>query len=65
MKLTLQLQLLPDARQAQLLRDTMAAFNAAASYAAKVGFEAKVYGQPGIHKRCYYEPIPLRWLPML
>jgi putative transposase len=55
MKLTLQLQLLPDARQAQLLRDTMAAFNAAASYAAKVGFEAKVYGQPGIHKRCYYE----------
>jgi predicted transposase len=55
MKLTLQLQLLPDARQAPLLRDTMTAFNAEASYAAKVGFEAKVYGQPSIHKRCYYE----------
>jgi putative transposase len=55
MKLTLQLQLLPTPEQAQLLLDTMAAFNAAASYAAQVGFEAKVYGQPSIHKRCYYE----------
>jgi putative transposase len=55
MKLTLQLQLVPDARQAALLRETMARFNAAASYAAQVGFEAKVYGQPSIHKRCYYE----------
>jgi putative transposase len=54
MKLTLQLQLVPDDRQAALLRETMAAFNAAATYAAQVGFEAKVYGQPGIHKRCYY-----------
>jgi putative transposase len=26
-----------------------------ASAAAQVGFEAKVYGQPGLHKRCYYE----------
>jgi putative transposase len=55
MKLTLQLQLLPTPAQAVLLRETMAAFNGAASYAAQVGFEAKVYGQPGLHKRCYYE----------
>lgn len=54
MKLTLQLQLLPTPEQSTLLLKTMAAFNAAASYAAQVGFEAKVYGQPGIHKRCYY-----------
>ena len=54
MKLTLQLQLLPTAAQAVLLLETMAAFNAAATYAAQVGFDAKVYGQPGIHKRCYY-----------
>jgi putative transposase len=54
MKLTLQLQLLPTLEQASLLHDTMAAFNAAATYAAQVGFDAKVYGQPGIHKRCYY-----------
>jgi hypothetical protein len=52
MKLTLQLQLLPTPAQAVLLRETMAAFNGAASYAAQVGFEAKVYGQPGLHKRC-------------
>jgi putative transposase len=55
MKLTLQLQLLPTSEQAALLRETMAAFNAAATHAAQVGFEAKVYGQPGIHKRCYYD----------
>jgi putative transposase len=54
MKLTLQLQLLPTPEQATLLHDTMAAFNAAATYAAQVGFDANVYGQPGIHKRCYY-----------
>jgi len=55
MKLTLQLRLLPTPKQAALLRETMAAFNAAASYAARVGFEAKVYSQPSIHGRCYYE----------
>lgn len=54
MKLTLQLQLLPTPEQTTLLLNTMAAFNAAATYAAQVGFDAKVYGQPGIHKRCYY-----------
>lgn len=55
MKLTLQIQLLPDADQARLLLDTMRAFNAAATYAAKVGFDAGVISQPSIHTRCYAE----------
>jgi IS605 OrfB family transposase len=55
MKLTLQLQLLPTLEQVSLLRETMARVNEAASYAARVGFEAKVYSQPSIHARCYYE----------
>lgn len=55
MKLTLQLQLLPTPEQAALLRKTMTAFNEAASYAAKIGFDAKVYSQPSIHARCYYK----------
>jgi IS605 OrfB family transposase len=55
MKLTLQLQLLPSDAQREDLLKTMAAFNAAASYAAEVGFAAMVYSQPSIHARCYYE----------
>lgn len=54
MKLTLQLQLLPTPEQASVLHDTMARVNAAASYAARIGFEANVYSQPSIHARCYY-----------
>jgi putative transposase len=55
MKLTLQLQLLPTADQKADLLETMERFNAAASYAAKVGFEHKVYGQVSIHGLCYHE----------
>lgn len=55
MKLTLQLQLLPSQAQHGALLDTMKAFNAAASYAAKVAFEAQVFNQKSIHARCYYE----------
>jgi IS605 OrfB family transposase len=55
MKLTLQLQLLPTPDQKADLLDTMERFNAAASFAAKVGFEAKVYGQVSIHKLAYHE----------
>ena len=55
MKLTLQLQLLPDADQKPILLDTMERFNAAASFAARVGFEAKVFSQPSLHGRCYRE----------
>jgi putative transposase len=55
MKLTLQIQLLPDAEQKPVLLVTMKRFNAAATLAAKVGFEAGVFSQPAIHKRCYAE----------
>jgi putative transposase len=55
MKLTLQLQLLPtDDQKAELLA-TMERFNAAASFAARVGFEHKVYGQVSIHGLAYRE----------
>jgi putative transposase len=55
MKLTLQLQLLPTREQAADLLDTMERFNAAATFAAKVGWEHKVYGQATIHSLCYQE----------
>jgi IS605 OrfB family transposase len=55
MKLTLQLQLLPTADQKAQLLETMERYNAAASYAARVGFEHKVYGQVSIHGLCYHE----------
>jgi putative transposase len=55
MKLTIQLQLLPDPGQKPILLTTMERFNAAASFAAKVGFEAGVFSQPSIHKLVYRE----------
>jgi putative transposase len=55
MKLTIQMQLVPSADQKALLLETMKRFNEAASWAAQVGFEAKVFGQAAIHKRCYAE----------
>jgi putative transposase len=55
MKLTLQMQLLPDAEQRAVLLSTMERFNEAATLAAKVAFEARVYSQPSIHKLCYRE----------
>lgn len=55
MKLTLQLQLLPDADQKPVLLDTRERFNAAALYVAKVGFEAGVFSPPSLHGRCYRE----------
>ncbi len=53
MKLTFQLQLILTTGQEDVLLDTMERFNAAASLAAKVGFEAGVFGQPSIHKLAY------------
>ncbi len=53
MKLVVQIKLLPDATQAKALLTYMRAFNAAASQAAKVGFNAGVFSQPSIHGRCY------------
>src|SRR6478735_6913589 len=55
MRLTLQIQLLPDADQKPVLLATMERFNAAAAFAAKAGFDAKVFSQPGIHKLVYRE----------
>jgi IS605 OrfB family transposase len=55
MRLTLQLQLIPTAEQKDVLLDTMERFNAAASFAAEVGFGAGVFSQPSIHKLAYVE----------
>jgi IS605 OrfB family transposase len=55
MKLTLQLQLVPKPDQKAELLTTMVRFNAAASAAAKVGFEAGVFGQNALHHLCYCE----------
>jgi predicted transposase len=41
MKLTFQIQLLPDKEQANLLKSTMARFNQACSWLAKQAFEIK------------------------
>jgi putative transposase len=55
MKLTIQLQLLPTVAQAILLLDTMRRVNEAATFAARLGFDAGVFSQPSIHKLAYYE----------
>lgn len=55
MRLTLQIRLLPDATQRTVLLETMERSNAAATFAARVGFDAGVSSQPSIHKRCYAE----------
>src|SRR6266702_6429872 len=55
MKLTLQLKLVPTPEQHVALLATMRAFNAAASYAAAVGFRDHVFTQQSIHRRCYRE----------
>jgi putative transposase len=55
MKLTIQVQLLPDVDQKSVLLDTMERFNEAASFAARTGFDAGVFSQPSIHKLCYRE----------
>jgi IS605 OrfB family transposase len=53
MKLTIRLKLLPTPPQQADLLDTMDRFNAAASFAARVAFEAKLFSQHAIHKLCY------------
>lgn len=55
MKLVVQIRLLPSAEQKRMILETMKRCNAAASYAAKSGFDAGVFSMPSIHKRCYYE----------
>jgi len=55
MKLTLQVKLVVTNEEKTILLQTMEKFNAAASFAAAVAFEAKVFSQPSVHKRCYAE----------
>lgn len=55
MKLVLQTQLVVDDKQKALLLQVMEKFNEAASHAARVGFEAKVFSSFSIHHRCYAE----------
>jgi IS605 OrfB family transposase len=55
MNLTLQLKLVPTPDQHTALLETMHAFNAAASYAAQVGYADHVFTQQSIHVRCYRE----------
>ena len=55
MRLTVKIKLLPDASQKDALLRTFEAFNAAATHAAKVGFDGKVFSQPSIQKICYYD----------
>lgn len=53
MKLTLQLQLLPDTQQADALRATMERFNAAADWLAGLAFEARIASKFELQKRHY------------
>ena len=55
MTLTLQLQLLPTVEQKTAILETMKRFNAAATYAAQVGFAAGVFGQVSMHHLAYTE----------
>ncbi len=55
MKLTLQLRLVPDAGQCTRLLATIERANEAATFAARKGFDAKVFSQPSIHKLAYAE----------
>lgn len=53
-KLTLQIKLLPDDRQAESLKDTLRECNTACDEIAKKCFENKIYGQYKIHHAVYY-----------
>jgi IS605 OrfB family transposase len=55
MKLTIQLQLVPTADQKTDLLTTMERFNEAATFAARAGFDAGLFGQVNIHKIAYRE----------
>ena len=55
MKLTLQLQLLPDTTQADALRVTVERFNEAANWLAEVAFTAHCANKIALQKRAYYE----------
>ena len=54
-KLTLQIQLLPDPDQAAKLCETIERFNAAANYVAAIAFERKLTNKVLLQKLCYQE----------
>lgn len=55
MKLTIQIRPTPTAEQSALLRTTMERFNQAATFAAKVAFDAGIFNRPSVHKLAYRE----------
>ncbi len=55
MKLTLQLQLLPDDTQADALRSIVERFNEAATWLARVAFAHQCANKVGLQKLAYYE----------
>jgi IS605 OrfB family transposase len=55
MKLTLQIQLLPDKQQARQLKSTMERFNQACSWLAKQAFELQTANKITLQQRFYYE----------
>jgi IS605 OrfB family transposase len=55
MKLTLQIQLLPDKQQADQLKSTMARFNTACSWLAEQAFEMKTANKITLQQHFYYE----------
>jgi len=55
MKLTLQIQVLPNGEEKQRLLLTLEKANEAATFAARRGFESKVYSPPSIQKIAYRE----------
>src|SRR5215467_11087214 len=55
MKLTLQIQLLPDKQQADQLKSTIARFNKACSWLAEQAFEMKIANKITLQQHFYYE----------
>ena len=55
MNITLQIKLLPDARQEEFLLETMRAFNAAANYAAGIAFDLRCANKIELQKHVYRE----------
>jgi predicted transposase len=55
MKLTLQIQLLPDNKQADQLKSTMERFNQACSWLAEQAFEIKTANKISLQQHFYYE----------
>ena len=55
MKLTLQIQLLPDKQQADHLESTIVRFNQACSWLAEQAFEFQTANKTSLRKRFYYE----------